>query len=116
MLIVRPDGTLYLVELTVCYETNMPKNAQIKSNHDETTIEHFKSSFTRVKFVNVVVSSLGIVYKDGKTLILMFEDFRITRQEHAYIIRKVSNITIRTSYYIFCMKDKSWSNPKLMSY
>ena len=33
MSIVRPDGTLYLVELTVCYETNMPKNAQIKSNH-----------------------------------------------------------------------------------
>ena len=32
MLIVRPDGTLYLAELTVCYETNMPKNAQIKSN------------------------------------------------------------------------------------
>ena len=32
MLIVRPDGTLYLVELTVCYETNVPKNAQIKSN------------------------------------------------------------------------------------
>ena len=30
MLIVRPDGTLYLVELTVCYETKMPKNAQIE--------------------------------------------------------------------------------------
>ena len=34
MLIVRPGGTLYLVELIVCYETNMPKNAQIKSNRD----------------------------------------------------------------------------------
>ena len=30
MLVVRPDGTLYLVELTVRYETKMPKNAQIK--------------------------------------------------------------------------------------
>ena len=44
----------------------------------------------------------------------MFEDFKITRHEHAYIIRKVSNIAIRTSYYIFCMKDKPWSNPKLI--
>ena len=52
MLIVRPDGTLHLVELTVCYETNMPKNAQIKSNRYETTIERLKSSFTCVKFVN----------------------------------------------------------------
>ena len=42
MLIVRPDGTLYLVELTICYETNMPKNAQIKSNRYETSIEHLK--------------------------------------------------------------------------
>ena len=66
MLIVRPDGTLYLVELTVCYETNMPKNAQIKSNRYETTIEHLKSSFTCVKFVNLVVSALGIFYKDSK--------------------------------------------------
>ena len=43
MLIVRPDGTLYSVELTICYETNMPKKAQIKSNHYETTIEYLKS-------------------------------------------------------------------------
>ena len=116
MLIVRPDSTLYLVELTVCYETKMPKNAQIKSNRYETTIEHLKSSFTCVKFVNLVVSALGIFYKYSKTLITMFEDFKIPRQEHAYIIRKISNIAIRTSYYIFCMKDKSWSNPELMSY
>ena len=33
MLIVRPESTLYLVELAVCYETNVPKNDQIKSNH-----------------------------------------------------------------------------------
>ena len=113
MLIVRPDGTFYLVKLIVCYETNMPKNAQIKSNRYETTIEHLKSSFTWVKFVNLVASALGIFYKDSKTLITMFEDFKISRQEHAYIIRKISNIAIRTSYYIFCMKDKSWSNLEL---
>ena len=92
MLIVRPDGTLYLAELTVCYEANMPKNAQIKSNRYETTIEHLKSSFTCVKFVNLVENALGMFYKDSKTLITMFEDFKIIRQEHAYIIRKISNI------------------------
>ena len=78
MLTVRPDGTLYLVELTVCYETNMPKNAQIKSNHYETTIEQLKSSFTCVKFVNLVASALGIFHKDSQTLIAMFEDFKIS--------------------------------------
>ena len=60
----------------------MPKNAQIKSNSYETTIEHLKSSFTCVKFVILVVSALGIFYKDSKTII-MFEDFKISRQEHA---------------------------------
>ena len=95
---------------------HMPKNAQIKSNRYETTIEHLKSSFACVMFVNLVVSALGIFYKDSKTSFTMFEDFKITRQEHAYIIRKVSNIAIKTSYYIFCMKDKSWSDPELMSY
>ena len=85
----------------------MPKKAQTKSNRYETTIEHLKSSFARVKFVNLVVSALGIFYMDSKALISVFEDFKITGQEHAYIIRKISNIAIRTSYYIFCMKDKS---------
>ena len=94
----------------------MPKNAQIKSNHYETTTEHLKSSFTCVKFVKLVVSALGIFYKDSKTSITTFKDSKISSQEHAYIIRKISNIAIRTSYYIFCMKDKSWSNPELMSY
>ena len=52
----------------------MNKNAQIKSNRYEATIEHLKSSFTCVKFVNLVVSALGIFYKDSKTLITMFEE------------------------------------------
>ena len=76
MLIERSNSTLYLVELTVCYETNMPKNTQIKSNCYETTIEHLKPSFTCIKFVNLVVSALGIFYKDSKTLITMFEDLK----------------------------------------
>ena len=59
MLIVRPDRTLYLVELTVCYETNIPKNGQIKSNRYETTIEHLKSSFTCVVFVNLGSKCIG---------------------------------------------------------
>ena len=88
----------------------------LKSNRYETTIEHLKPSFTCIKFVNLVVSALGIFYKDSKTLITTFEDFKISRKKHAYIIRKISNIAIRTSYYIFCMKGKSWSNPELMSY
>ena len=46
VLIVKPESTLYLVELTVCYETNMPKNAQIKLNRYETTIEHLKVEMT----------------------------------------------------------------------
>ena len=71
---VTPDDALYLVELTVCYETNLPKNVQIESNRYETTIEHLKSSFTWVKFVNLVVSALGIFYKESKTLITI-KDF-----------------------------------------
>ena len=66
--------------------------------------------------MNLVVSALGNFHKDSKTLKTMFEDFKISRLEHAYIISKISNIAIRTSYYIFCMKDKFWSNPELMSY
>ena len=47
----------------------MPKKAQTKSN---------RYAFARVKFVNLVVSALGIFYMDSKALISVFEDFKIT--------------------------------------
>ena len=33
-----------------------------------------------------------------------------------YIITKLSTIIIRTTYYIFCMRNKPWTNPDLLSY
>ena len=44
----------------------------------------------------------------------MLNTLKIDSSLIKYTAVKVTCICIRTSYYIFCMRDKDWSSPELM--
>ena len=44
------------------------------------------------------------------------EKYEQYEQYRKYYVRKIINICIRSSYYIFCKRNKEWDNPQLMSY
>jgi hypothetical protein len=46
----------------------------------------------------------------------MLKDLKFDEQWRKYNVRKIINICIRSSYYIFCKRNKEWDNPQLMSY
>ena len=50
------------------------------------------------------------------SFIQMCSDLTIDKAHTNYIITKLSTIVIRTTYYIFCMRNKPWTNPELLSY
>ena len=73
-------------------------------------MKHFKT----VKFVNLSVSALGVFDQESLAFIEMLKELNVDINHQKYILRKVINITIRSTYYIFCCRDKEWSNPDLM--
>ena len=72
-------------------------------------------NFVSVKFVNLSISSLGVFDKECDTFIEMMNDLGLDDQHQRYCFRKMISIAIRTTYYIFCCRNKEWTNPGLMN-
>ena len=43
-------------------------------------------------------------------------DIGIDKKQQRYIIKKMINIAIRTTYYTFCCRNRSWDSPDLMQF
>ena len=50
------------------------------------------------------------------TLLVMMNDIRIGKKQQLYVIKKMINIAIRATYYIFCCRNRNWDSPDLMQF
>ena len=73
----------------------------------------FTAAVQMFLLVNLSMSSLGIFGNSCNSFFKMCDSFSIDQQQKQYLISKLSNIAIRTTYYIFCCKNKPWTNPEL---
>ena len=69
-----------------------------------------------VKFVNLSMSSLGVFSDECSTFLEMMNDIGIDKKQQLYIIRKMINLAIRATYYIFCCRNKIWNDPELLKF
>ena len=58
--LVTPDRSLYIVELTVGYETNLHKNVVRKREKYRDLAKEQSKHFYSVKRINLSISSLGV--------------------------------------------------------
>ena len=70
---------------------------------------------TSLNLVNLLISALGIYVKSTTEYIDMMKMLKFDKRTVNYIIKRITNIAIRTSYYIFCRKNKEWTDPELMT-
>ena len=119
---LRPDmvncdnsGKWYVLELTCCYETNISKNISRKEQKYDQLIKDL-STTRDIVFINLVISSIGTIAKESKLLIDMLEKIGLNDNEISATIRKLINITIRSTYFIFCKRDSEWPNPELLTF
>ena len=116
MLISTPSNTLYVQELSVGFEINLDNNADRKFSKYRYLLNDLTSKYRHVKFVNLSIGSFGIFGQSCDSFIQMCSDLTIDKAHTNCIISKLSTIIIRTTYYIFCMRNKPWTNPDLLSY
>ena len=115
LLLTTKDNCLYILELTVGYETNLRNNIKRKQTKYAALIQDQMNHFKTVKFVNLSVSALGVFDQESSPFIEMLRKLNVDNNHQKYVIRKIINIAIRSTYYIFCCRDKEWSNPDLMT-
>ena len=56
------------------------------------------------------MSSLGVFSDECSTFLDMMNDIGIDKKQQLYIIKKMINIAIRATYYIFCCRNRNWDS------
>ena len=116
LVFISKNSILYILELTVGFESNIQINSDRKASKYSSLILDLKHTYSDVKFVNVSMSAIDIMGKSSESLLLMLDDLNLDKPTQNYLIRKVMNIAIRCTYYIFCCQNKPWSNPDLLDF
>ena len=107
MVIYDNSGKWYVLELTCCYETNISKNISRKVQKYDQLIKDL-SATRDIVFINLVISSVGMIAKESKSLIYMLEKIGLNDSE--------INATIRNTCCIFCGRDSEWPSPDLLAF
>ena len=75
-----------------------------------------KHTYSDVKFVNLSMSTIGIMGNFSKSLVLILDDLNLNKPAQNFVIRKVMNIASRCTYYVFCRRNEPWNNPNLLDF
>ena len=124
---LRPDivvikgNLLYIVELTVGSETNISRNAERKEQKYTDRIENLQgcreqNKYEKFLFVNSSMGALGIIGKERHNLKKMLQELGLSKNEEDYVVKKLINVCVRCTYFVFCEKDSEWPETELLSW
>ena len=108
------DDNLLLLELTVGFETNIKKNFNRKAKRYQQLLAKLSNKY-KVYYVNLSLGAIGIIGKDSLIMTAM-GNFDLSKETLNFIVNRTINVCIRTTYYIFCMRNKEWENPELLNW
>ena len=114
LLLIDKMINMYVLELTVGFEPNIGKNAKRKNHNYKELLKSMEKDHISVTFINLSMGSLGIIGKDSINLHKLLKATDMDESSIAYCIKKLSAGCIRCTYYLFCIKDKAWSDPALL--
>lgn len=116
LLLQCSNGRLYVLELTVGFESNLQNNVKRKKEKYSELVKQQSEHFNDVKFINLSMSSLGVFANECSTFLDMLDKVGFDNKHEMYCVRKMMTIAIRTTYYIFCCRNKEWGNPELLAF
>ena len=106
LLLVLPSNCLYVLELTVGYESNLYSSSIRKEKKYRQLMLELKSQYKKVHFVNQYMGALGVMNISSTSFLDMMKDLDFDENTRKFIARRLMAISIRATYYIFCRRNK----------
>ena len=105
-----------MVELTCGFITKVKENSERKQTSYDETLQDLNARYKNASFVNLSMSALGLIGKNdsGQNLLNALTSIGVPKVNATNVIRTAINICIRSTYYLFCKKDKDWLDPDLL--
>ena len=79
-------------------------------------MDTMRQKYEGVIFVNLTMGALGIIGRDSSELYSALSKLSLDAKSIDFLVKRIIHVCIRSSYYIFCTRDKEWTNPELMSW
>ena len=73
-------------------------------------VKDMSRNYRCVKFVNLSMSSVGVFSNECFTFLEMMNDIGVDKNQQK-IIKKMVNLAMRATYFIFCRRNKNWDSP-----
>ena len=106
LVLVLNNTTVYLLELTVGFQSNNKVNSDRKAAKYHPLLTNLRTEYTNINFVNISMSALGIFGTSSYIFLQMLKDLSLNQDLTHHIIMKASNIAIRCTYYFYCRRNK----------
>ena len=104
---------VYVNELTIGFESNITKNCRRKAIRYNELCRLLRLRFDKVKYSNL--SAIGIVRMECANLYtFLTDDIGLDSSQINYLMKKLIGCCIRTTYYLFCTRNKQGKAPKLL--
>jgi hypothetical protein len=112
LVIALPDKVT-VVELTIPFETNTSKARAHKTSKYRNLRSQLRIPCVDFEVIPVEITTLGFFSRDGTKFKNLLKDLgcRVDR-----VVSKMSEVVIRASFYIYCRRNKTWTNPEYLKY
>ena len=114
VLLVLPNKCIYILELTVGFESNIRKDSHREHEKYQNLVRQQEHLFSIVKYINLSISTLGVLDQLSLGFLDMLKDLNYNSSARNCILQKISTIAIQSTYYIFCSRNKDWNNSELL--
>ena len=91
-------------------------NNKRKAMKYDPLIQDLRSQYRNIIFINLSMSALGIYEASSDTILTMMNDLGTEKSVRKFIIKKIMNIAVRSTYNIFCRRNKTWTDPALLHF
>ena len=115
ILFLIEETILYILELTLGFETNIQNNSYRKAAKYSSLINDLSLSYSKVVFVNLSMGAIGDMGSSCNSLLSLLHELHFDKKITKRTIMKAMNISIRSRHYIFCRRDKPWTNLELLT-
>ena len=97
---------MFVVELTIGFESNIAKNEVRKRNKYKNLTQSLKSNYDQAEYINLSLGACGIIGKGSKPFFDLLKELKISDNKRHFLTKRIIYICIRTTYYVFCMRNK----------
>ena len=112
-LLIVSGGKITAIELSICFETNFSKARSYKQNKYKNLKADLCKPCNSFKVIFVEFSTLGVPSKYTSDLVKYLKPHGVNTDR---MIKKCMEVCMRASYYIFCRRNKRWTNPDILNF